>query len=40
MSLTESTRLVFFTTSTLAESQGDDISYSVRYWDIWMVEKK
>jgi dTDP-4-dehydrorhamnose 3,5-epimerase len=40
MSLTEGTRLAFFTTSTLAESRGDDIRYPARYWDIWMVEER
>ncbi len=40
MSLTDDTRVVFFSTSTLAESQGDDIRYDTRYWDIWNVEER
>jgi dTDP-4-dehydrorhamnose 3,5-epimerase-like enzyme len=40
MSLTDDTRLIFYSTATLAESQGDDIRYDVRYWDIWNVEER
>jgi len=40
MSLTEDARLVFFSTSTLEESMGDDIRYDARYWDIWQVEER
>jgi len=35
MSLTEDALLEFFSTSTLEESQGDDVRYDARYWDIW-----
>jgi dTDP-4-dehydrorhamnose 3,5-epimerase len=40
MSLTEDTRLIFFSTSTLDESRGDDIRYDARYWDIWTIEER
>lgn len=40
MSLTEDARLVFFSTSTLAESSGDDIRFDARHWDVWNVEER
>ncbi len=40
MSLTPDTRLAFFSTTTLAESQGDDFRFDSRYWDIWNVEER
>lgn len=40
MSLTDETRLMFFSTSTLDESREDDIRYDARYWDIWTVEER
>jgi dTDP-4-dehydrorhamnose 3,5-epimerase-like enzyme len=40
MSLTEDARLVFFSTSTLKESAGDDIRFDARHWDIWTVEER
>ncbi len=40
MSLTADARLVFFSTSTLEESSGDDIRFAARYWDIWNVEER
>lgn len=40
MSLTGGARLIFFSTSTLPESAGDDIRYPARYWDIWQVEER
>jgi dTDP-4-dehydrorhamnose 3,5-epimerase-like enzyme len=40
MSLTEDATLMFFSTSTLAESGGDDIRYDSRYWDIWEVVER
>lgn len=40
MSLTEDARLMFFSTSTLEESKGDDVRYDSRYWDIWHVEER
>ena len=40
MSLTKDARLIFFSTSTLAESQGDDVRYDARYWEIWQVMER
>ena len=40
MSLTADTRLVFFSTSTLAESQKDDIRFDSHYWDIWNIVER
>jgi dTDP-4-dehydrorhamnose 3,5-epimerase len=40
MSLTGNAKLMFFSTSTLNESQGDDVRYEARYWDIWSVEER
>lgn len=40
MSLTDDARLMFFSTSTLAESQGDDVRFDARYWDPWTVEER
>jgi dTDP-4-dehydrorhamnose 3,5-epimerase len=37
MSLTAETKLMFFSTVTLEESQGDDLRYDARYWDAWQV---
>ncbi len=39
-SLTEDTRIIFFSTSTLEESGGDDFRFDARYWDIWEVEER
>lgn len=40
MSLTEDARLIFYSTATLAESQGDDVRYDARFWDIWNVTER
>jgi dTDP-4-dehydrorhamnose 3,5-epimerase-like enzyme len=40
MSLTEDTKLMFFSTSSLQESAGDDIRYHARHWDIWDVVER
>ncbi|MBI2852128.1 MAG: dTDP-4-dehydrorhamnose 3,5-epimerase family protein [Chloroflexi bacterium] len=37
MSLTAGAKLVVFSTSTLEESQGDDVRFDSRYWDPWQV---
>jgi len=37
MSLTEDATLIFFSSSTLDESRGDDVRYDSRYWNIWEV---
>jgi len=33
--LEEDTRIIFFSTSTLEESKGDDIRFSYDQWNIW-----
>ncbi len=40
MSLVENTRLIFYSTSTLSESNGDDYRYDARLWDIWNVVER
>lgn len=40
MSLSSDARLLFFSTSTLQESLGDDIRFPSRYWDVWTVEER
>jgi dTDP-4-dehydrorhamnose 3,5-epimerase-like enzyme len=40
MSLTADAALMFFSTSTLEESKGDDFRYDARYWDIWHIEER
>lgn len=40
MSLTADTQLIFYSTSTLEESQNDDYRYDSRYWDIWKIEER
>lgn len=37
MTLQENTKLMFFSTTTLAESHGDDYRFEARYWDPWDV---
>jgi dTDP-4-dehydrorhamnose 3,5-epimerase-like enzyme len=40
MSLTDDTKLMFFSTSELADSLNDDIRYDSRHWDIWHVAER
>ena len=40
MSLTADLKLMFFSTSTLDQSQGDDFRYDARYWDIWQIVER
>jgi dTDP-4-dehydrorhamnose 3,5-epimerase-like enzyme len=40
MSLTEDATLMFFSTSSLEESRGDDVRYDSRHWDIWNVVER
>ena len=40
MSLTTDLKLMFFSTSTLDESQGDDFRYEARYWNIWQIPER
>jgi dTDP-4-dehydrorhamnose 3,5-epimerase-like enzyme len=40
MSLTEDATMMFFSTSTLEESLGDDIRYDSRHWEVWSVAER
>lgn len=40
MTLTEEAQIIFYSTSTLEESLGDDFRYDARHWDIWNVEER
>lgn len=40
MLLTKETKLIFFSTSTLEESQGDDVRYDAYYWNPWEIEER
>ncbi|OGL34610.1 sugar epimerase [Candidatus Saccharibacteria bacterium RIFCSPHIGHO2_12_FULL_47_16b] len=40
MSLTKDSQIIFFSTSSLTKSEGDDWRYPARYWDIWTVEER
>jgi len=40
MSLTDDLKLVFFSTSTLEESAGDDFRFDSRLWNPWQVEER
>jgi dTDP-4-dehydrorhamnose 3,5-epimerase len=37
MNLTNDTQLIYFSTSTIEESQGDDFRYDAHYWDPWQI---
>lgn len=40
MSLTDDAKLIFYSTSTLEDSLGDDYRFDSRLWDIWSVEER
>lgn len=40
MSLTTDSKLMFFSTSSLEESLGDDYRYDSRHWNPWYVEER
>jgi len=40
MSLTDDLKLMFFSTSTLEESAGDDVRFDSRLWDAWQVAER
>jgi len=40
MNLTEETKLLFFSTSDIEESKGDDFRFDARYWDPWQVVER
>ena len=37
MNLINDTQLIYFSTSTIEESQGDDFRYDAHYWDPWQI---
>ena len=40
MSLTAGTKLIFFSTSSLEETHGDDIRYDAYYWNPWQIVER
>ena len=40
MALTDDTMLIFFSTSTVEESMGDDFRLPARFWDAWSIEER
>ncbi len=40
MTLTPDAKLMFFSTSTLEDSLGDDVRFPARFWDPWQVEER
>jgi dTDP-4-dehydrorhamnose 3,5-epimerase len=40
MNLTDNAKLMFFSTSSIEESKGDDFRFDARYWDAWQVVER
>lgn len=40
MSLTAETKLIFFSTSSLEDTHGDDIRYDAYYWNPWQIVER
>lgn len=40
MTLEPDTIMMFFSTSTLCESKGDDIRFDYKCWDVWDIEPR
>lgn len=40
MSLSDDALLVYFSTSSLQDSLGDDVRYDARHWDAWQIEER
>ena len=40
MSLTAETKLIFFSTSSLEETHGDDMRYDAYYWNPWEIVER
>lgn len=38
--LSDSTKVIFFSTTTLEESQGDDYRFPHDYWNIWEIDPR
>jgi dTDP-4-dehydrorhamnose 3,5-epimerase len=40
LTLSDDAKLLFFSSSTLEESAGDDIRFPARYWNPWDIEER
>lgn len=40
ISLTRDTKIIVFSTSTVEESQNDDVRFPSRYWDPWTIQER
>ncbi|MBT3981919.1 MAG: sugar epimerase [Bacteriovoracaceae bacterium] len=40
MSLTDDTKLMFFSSSKLDDSLGDDYRFDARLWDVWNIDER
>jgi dTDP-4-dehydrorhamnose 3,5-epimerase-like enzyme len=40
MTLTDDTEVLFFSSSVLEESLGDDVRFDARLWDPWQIEER
>jgi dTDP-4-dehydrorhamnose 3,5-epimerase-like enzyme len=40
MTLTESAKVMFLSTSSLEESAGDDFRFDARLWNPWNIEER
>ncbi len=40
MTLTGDSKLIFFSTASVEESQNDDIRYEAYYWDAWKIVER
>jgi len=40
LSLTNDTRLLFYSTATMEEAREDDVRWEARYWDCWQVVER
>lgn len=40
MSLTTDAKLMFFSTSTLAQSKQDDVRFDAHFWNPWVVQER
>lgn len=40
MTLSSNTKLVFFSTSSLEESVGDDFRFDAKYWNAWEIKER
>ena len=40
MNLQDNTKVIFFSTSTLEDSMGDDIRFEWDKWNIWDIDRR